>query len=96
MSDTVSTCLLDLMDTPGPDSGGVAQLRIAEGTDPRSDARLTSFRGLEKLIQEGVSSNNESLVRDVVARANDVSKNSEQVRTQVLRMLWKAVLDAPP
>jgi CDK inhibitor PHO81 len=98
MSDTVATCLLDLTNV----SVGTVDLVKGSDTVPFGaqsvfpvESPSHTFHDLERSLQESAASSNEPLMRSAIARANEIAQEP-QCKTQVLRILWKAVLDAKP
>jgi CDK inhibitor PHO81 len=88
MSDTVATCLLDLTNiSAGPHSS------VMDMENLKSKGQSHTFHDLEKALQECTISSNEPQLRNAITRANELAQNPEY-KTQVLRILWKAVLDA--
>ncbi|OBZ76417.1 Ankyrin repeat protein nuc-2 [Grifola frondosa] len=98
LSDTVAACLLNLTDlsvglsNEGPVPEDVIlshQLNIDRGT------HMGPFYDLESNLRKSVADEDRTAIQDLVRYSNSLSQTRE-AKNHVTRILWKAVIDAPP
>ncbi|KAH9938577.1 uncharacterized protein B0H18DRAFT_1081185 [Fomitopsis serialis] len=101
MSDTVAACLLDITDlSVGLNyEGSLADEKILSrelGID-RTDRNvpLGPFLDLESSLRKAVTDSDRDALRELV-RYSDSLSQARGARMHVTRVLWKAVIDAPP
>ncbi|KAH9947260.1 cyclin-dependent protein kinase inhibitor [Amylocystis lapponica] len=98
LSDTVAACLLDLTDLSvglkyeGPVADDLVisrQLGIDRST------QSGPFHDLESNLRKAIADSDSTALRDFVRYSDSLSQERE-ARMHVTRILWKAVIDAPP
>lgn len=98
MSDTVAACLLDITDLstglkverPAVDDIVFTHQLSIEGTPG-----LGPFRDLESNLRQAVANADTEAIREIVHYSDTLSQQ-QTGKTNVTRILWKAVIDAPP
>ncbi|CCM04807.1 uncharacterized protein FIBRA_07000 [Fibroporia radiculosa] len=98
LSDVVATCLLDLTDlTVGLNyEGQLADENILSrqlGID--RNVNMGAFHDLESNLRRAVSDGDRNILRELVQYSDSLSQ-AQDARGHVTRILWKAVIDAPP
>ncbi|KAI0832509.1 cyclin-dependent protein kinase inhibitor [Trametes gibbosa] len=98
LADTVAACLLDLTDL----SIGLGnELTVAEDVilthqlNIDRSVQMAPFYDLESNLRRAVADKDASTIRDL-ARYSDSLAQTREARSHVTRILWKAVIDAPP
>lgn len=96
LSDTVAACLLDLTDfSAGMKYEGTDDITISRQLSMDRSSHMGPFHDLESNIRKAVADGDRTTLRDLVRYSNSLSQPRE-ARSHVTRILWKAVIDAPP
>ena len=97
LSDTVAVCLLDLTDLSSGlkfEGGSASDIFIQQ---IMSETSLSSgpFHDLEKSLRKAIAGSDEKAIQDLV-HWSEILAQQHGGKTNVTRILWKAVIDAPP
>ncbi|THH02398.1 hypothetical protein EW026_g446 [Hermanssonia centrifuga] len=98
LSDTVAACLLDLTDlTVGMKYEGTIpeDAILSHQLSIYGSPQMGPFQDLESNVRKAVAEADRSALQDLV-RYSDSLSQSPDARMHVTRILWKAVIDAPP
>ncbi|KAG8931748.1 ubiquitin-protein ligase peroxin 12 [Tulasnella sp. 418] len=92
LADTVTACLLDLSDRQ---YARPTESSSIPGSTSQRMASRTALRDLEVNIASAVAESNTSTLQEVLSMAESLAQDPE-AKTQVIRILWKAAIDAEP
>ncbi|KAI0313604.1 hypothetical protein OF83DRAFT_1086226 [Amylostereum chailletii] len=98
LSDTVAACLVDITDVSvgsavEGEGEAVTDLILNRQISNEGSTQMSLFRDLESNLRKAVIALDEAAVRSLVVYSNTLG---QQHSSNITRVLWKTVVDAPP
>ncbi|KAF7980881.1 hypothetical protein HWV62_36049 [Athelia sp. TMB] len=98
LADTVALCLLDLTDLSTGlkfEGSSVADIFSRQLSAERT-AHMGPYHDLQSDLQKAVGSHDQTLIEDLVHYSDLLAQEPNGGRTNVARILWKVIIEAPP
>ncbi|TFY72077.1 hypothetical protein EVG20_g918 [Dentipellis fragilis] len=98
LSDIVTACLVDITDISSGaalEGQAVNDLILNRQMSIEGNAQMGVFRDLESNLRKAIASADEATVKSLVAYSSTLAQQPS-AKMNVTRILWRAVLDAPP
>ncbi|TFY77601.1 hypothetical protein EWM64_g6411 [Hericium alpestre] len=98
LSDIVTACLVDITDMSAGaalEGQAVNDLILNRQMSIEGNAQIGLFRDLESNLRKAIANADEATVRSLV-HYSDALTQQQSGKMNITRILWKAVLDAPP
>lgn len=98
LSDTVALCLLDLTDlsTGLKFEGSSAADIFSRQLSAERTAHMGPYHDLQSDLKKAVGAHDQTLIEDLVHYSDLLAQEPNGGRTNVARILWKVIIEAPP
>lgn len=98
LSDTVAACLLDITDLSSGlmvENPGVNDLIFSHQIALERSSHAGPFHAMESNLRKAVEASDRASIRDIIKYLDNLA-SQQWGNTNVTRILWKAIIDAPP
>lgn len=98
LSDTVTACLVDITDVSSGfalDGQAVNDLILNRQMTIEGNAHMSLFRDLESNLRKAVAGADETAIKKALLYSDTLGQQ-QQAKMNITRILWRAIVDAPP